>query len=116
MRTLLRALFASIENIKYYEDIGDATTRALFYRAHVGSQEIEEATLVRLNAEALITEIRLWFRPLPGLTAAMARLGPALAREHGRGRAVATAALTSPLAAVTRVSDALGVSLVRPNS
>jgi len=87
----------------------------LFYRAHVGSQELEEATLVRLNAEALVTEIRLWFRPLPGLTAAMARLGPALAGEHGRGRAVATTVLTAPLAAATRVSDALGVSLVRPD-
>jgi hypothetical protein len=71
---------------------------------------------MRLNADALVTDIRLWFQPLPGLTAAMARLGPALAGECGRGRAAVTAALTAPLAAATRFSDALGASLVRPGS
>jgi SnoaL-like domain len=116
VRTLMRGVFASIEDIEYFEDIGDAATRALFYRARVGGQAIEEATLVRLDGHALITEIRLWFRPLTGLTAVMARLGPALAREHGRGRGAAAALLASPLAAATRIGDALGVSLVRPDS
>jgi SnoaL-like domain len=112
MRTLMQAVFASIEDIRYFEDVGDSTTRALFYRAHAGRQEVEEATLVRLNAEALVTEITLWLRPLPGLTAVMARLGPALAREHGRGRAAAVTALTVPLAAATRAGEALAASLV----
>jgi hypothetical protein len=114
MRTLMRALFVSIEDIRYFEDVGDATSRALFYRAHVGSQEVEEASLVRLNSAALVTDIRLWFRPLPGLTAVMSRLGPAYAREQGRGHAVAASLLTAPLAAVTRAGDALGARLVRP--
>lgn len=114
MRTLLRAHFASIEDLKFFQDIGDASTRALFYRARVGSQELEAASLVHLDEQALITEIRLWFRTLPGMTAAMAKLGTALAREHGRARATATAVLATPLASVIRVSDALGVWLARP--
>lgn len=36
MRRLMGAVFAAIEEIRYFEDIGDATTRALFYRARVG--------------------------------------------------------------------------------
>lgn len=76
MRGLMRAVFASIEDISYFEDVRDATTRALFYRAHVGRQDVEEATLLRLDGDALITEIRLWFRPLPGLATVMGKLGP----------------------------------------
>lgn len=114
IRTLMHAVFASIEEIRYFEDVGDAATRALFYRGRVGRQELEEATLVRLDPNALITEIRLWFRPLPGLTAVMGRLGPALAREHSRARGVAVAGLTAPLTAATRAGDALAVHLVRP--
>ncbi len=116
MRTLMRALFASVQDIRYFEDVGDATTRALFYRARVGRQAVEEATLVRLDANALVTEIRLWFRPLPGLTAVMAKLGPKLVRPQGRLRAAAVAGLTAPLVAATRAGDALAVSLVRPRS
>src|SRR3954471_4255683 len=71
LRVLMRAVLASIEDIRYFEDVGDATTRALFYRAHIGGQELEEATLVRLDESALITEVRLWFRPMPGLAAVM---------------------------------------------
>lgn len=116
LRVLMRAVFASIHGIRYYEDIGDAATRALFYRALIGRQELEEATFVRLGPDALISEIRLWFRPLPGLTAVMGRLGAQLARQHSRARAAAVAGLTSPLVAATRAGDALAVSLVRPGT
>lgn len=116
MRALMRAVFASIDAIHYFEDIGDAATRALFYRARVGRQDVEEATLVRLDRNALIAEIRLWLRPLPGLTAVMGRIGPELAREQSRARAAVVAGLTAPLVAATRAGDALAVSLVRRGS
>lgn len=115
-RALMRAVLASIQDIRYFEDVGDDTTRALFYRAHVGRQDLEEATLVRLNTDALITEIRLWFRPLPGLTAVMGRLGPELAGDQSRARPALVAGLTAPLVAATRTADALAVALVRPGS
>jgi SnoaL-like domain len=114
IRELMRAVFATIEDIRYFEDVGDERTRALFYRAHVGRQDVEEATLVRLGADALITEIRLWFRPLPGLTAVMGRLGPELVRPESRRRAGLVAALTAPLVAATRAGDRVAVRLVRP--
>ncbi len=116
MRALMHAVFASIQDIRYFEDIGDASTRALFYRARSGGQPVEEATLVHLDGDALITDITLWFRPLPGLTAVLGRLGPELVRERSRGRAALIAGLTAPLVAATRISDALAVSLVQPDS
>jgi ketosteroid isomerase-like protein len=114
IRDLMRAVFASIEDIRYHADVGDAATRALFYRAHVGRQHVEEATLVRLDTDALVHEITLWFRPLPGLTAVMGALGPRLARQHGRTRAALVGGLVAPLVAATRAGDALAVSLVKP--
>jgi hypothetical protein len=116
IRKLMRAVFASIEDIRYHADIGDATQRALFYRAHVRRQPVEEATLVRLGEDALVREITLWFRPLPGLTAVMGRLGPHLARERGRTRAAIVGGLVAPLVVATRAGDALAVSLVRAGS
>ena len=112
IRTLMRAVFASIRDIHYYADVGDAGTRALFYRARVGRRPVEEASLVRLGDDALVREITLWFRPLPGLTAVMGRLGPRLARERGPARGALAAALVAPLVMATRAGDAIAVALV----
>ena len=112
-REVVHAVRASIQDIRYFEDVGDERTRALFYRARIGRQEIEEATLVRLNDEALITEIRLFVRPLPGLAAMMGSLGPALIGQRSRRRGALASALTAPLVRATRVGDAIGVRLLR---
>jgi hypothetical protein len=56
----------------------------------------------------------MFFRPLPGLTALTARLTPRLAAQQGRARSLALAAMTRPVAALTRAGDALGVRLVQP--
>lgn len=113
---LMVSVFATIEDIRYFEDVGDAQTRALFYRARVGEQPIEEATLLRLDDRGQVREVTLYIRPLPGLTALMARLGPRLARQHGRARAAAVAAMTRPLAVVTGAGDRIAVRLVEPGS
>jgi SnoaL-like domain len=116
IRTLMRAVFASIQDIRYHTDVGDAATRALFYRARIGRQPVEEASLLRLGDDALVHEVTLWFRPLPGLTAVMGKLGPYLAGERSRARGALVAGLVAPLVAATRAGDALAVSLVRPAS
>jgi hypothetical protein len=112
LRELLGAVFATVQDIAFFEEVGDARTRALFYRARVGAQPLEEATLLRLDEEARITELTLWFRPLPGLTAVMAGLAPRLAGRRSPARGVAAAALTGPLAALTRAGDGIGVRLL----
>jgi len=108
----MHAVFASIDDISYFEDVGDAHTRALFYTARVGRQTVEEATLVRLDDDALITEVKLWFRPLPGLTAVMGALGPNLVRTRSRRRAIAAKVLTAPLVGLARVGDVVAVKLL----
>jgi hypothetical protein len=112
LRELMAAVFATIDDIAFFEEVGDAATRVLFYRARAGSQPLEEVTLLRLDEEARITELTIWFRPLPGLTAVMAGLAPRLAGRRARWRGLAAAALTGPLAPLTRAGDRIGVRLL----
>jgi hypothetical protein len=112
IRQLMEAVFATIEDIRYYLDLGDETNRALFYRGRIGNRWLEEACLVSLDAEARIDEFTLWIRPLPGLTRLAAGLGPRLARRGGRGRAALVAAAARPLASLTAAADGPLVRLV----
>jgi hypothetical protein len=111
---LMREVFDVLRDIEYFEDVGTATTRALMYRARIEGQAVEGAILVRLDDGAKVAEMTMFFRPLPGLTALTARLTPRLTARHSRARALALAAMTRPVAALTRAGDALGVRLMQP--
>jgi hypothetical protein len=111
---LMQAAFDVIQEIEYFEDLGTASTRALVYRARIGGQPVEGVILVRLDERAKVREMTLFFRPLPGLTALTARLTPLLAAQRGRARSLMLAAMTRPVAVLTRVGDVLGVRLVQP--
>jgi hypothetical protein len=111
---LMREVFEVLRDIEYFEDVGTATTRALFYRARIGGQPTEGAILVRLDEGARVVEMTMFVRPLPGLTALTARLTPRLAAPLGRARFVALAAMTRPVAFLTRVGDGLGARLIQP--
>jgi hypothetical protein len=111
---LMRLVFDLLRDIEYFDDVGTSTTRALFYRARIDRQPVEGAILVRLDERAQVSEMTLFFRPLPGLTALTARLTPRLAAQVGRTRSLVVAALTRPVATATRAGDALGVRLVQP--
>jgi hypothetical protein len=108
VRELMRTVFATLADIEYFADVGDARTRALFDRAVVSGQPLEQAIRVELDQRAQIAELTIFFRPLPGLVALTAGLGPRLAaRRHGRARELLARALLAPLAAATRAGDRL---------
>lgn len=107
VRELLRTVFVTISDIRYFADIGDERTRALFYRANVHGEPLEEATRIELNEQGQIREITLFFRPLPGLATLTAALAPRMARKHGRFRAVVARLLATPLGLATRMGDRL---------
>lgn len=106
VRALLEAAFTAIEDIQFHTRVGDGDIHAVFYRAHLGAQSLEEARLLRLDTAHRIREITLFGRPLPALTGLMAALGPKLARKQGRpGLAAFLAASTAPLHAMTRLGE-----------
>jgi hypothetical protein len=108
IRELMHAVFATIEDIRYFADVGDARTRALFDRATVGGQALEQAVRVQLDERQQISELTIFFRPLPGLAGLTAGLAPRVAaRKHGRARALIARLLLAPLAIATRAGDRL---------
>ena len=111
VRELLRSVFATISDIRYYADVGDERTRALFYRANVDGHPLEEATRVELDEQGRIGEITLFFRPLPGLATLTAALAPRVARRRGRLRAAIARVLMTPFAAAARAGDRLAAWL-----
>jgi hypothetical protein len=112
VRRLMTAVFATFEDVRYFEDFGDDRTRFLAARARVNGVPGEEAFLVRLDDAARISDITIFIRPLPALTSVVAMLGPELARIQGPRRgATALAAMSKPLAFLTRTGDKLGTRL-----
>lgn len=93
--TVLRAAYQVISEVRFHTETGDDRTRALFYRGKCGGQDFEEAQLLRLNDDGLISELTLFSRPLPGLTAVMKQIAPALMRLQGRRRLATTFSLAA---------------------
>ena len=108
VRGVLGSAFATIEDISYFADFGDHQTRALFFRARVGAQPIEEAMRVELDEAGQIREFTLFYRPLPGLAGFTTAMAPRVARSrHGRIRATIAWVLVYPLGLMTRIGDRL---------
>jgi hypothetical protein len=116
VREMLTAAFEVISGIRFHTEVGDGATRALFYYGRAGREEIEEAQLLRMNPTGLIQELTLFGRPLPGLTAVMADIGPRLLRSQGRpGLARVVNLATRPLAIMTRLGEQRLIPLANPD-
>ncbi len=118
VRRLFATAYEKFENLSYDLTIGDGDRRVLVGSGIAGGQPFEETLLLTLDDREKITEITLFIRPLPGLTAVMAALGPALARRNGRSRLAAAVlrAMAAPLVAATRTGDRVGLKLALPRT
>jgi hypothetical protein len=113
---VMAAAFETIHGIRYHTVVGEGDTWAVFFHARAGREPVEEAELIRLDADGLIRELTFFGRPLPALTAVMAGIGPRLMRRQGNprlGRFVGLA--VRPLAAMTRFGDRRIVPAGDPN-
>jgi hypothetical protein len=111
-----RELFADVlevfEDIRYLDEVHGDGVVVYFLQARVGRREFEEVALLRFAADGLVREMRIFIRPMPGLAAVAAALGPRLARRRGRLRAALVAAFARPLAVVVGAGDRASVKLV----
>ncbi|WP_157247189.1 nuclear transport factor 2 family protein [Nonomuraea typhae] len=115
LRGLFTVALGALRGLRYHSDVGDDHTRMLAATARLGTRELEEATLVRLGDDGLITEITMWIRPLPALTAMMAALGPGMARASGKpALAAVVGGAVKPLAFMTDFGDRTLVPLLAP--
>ena len=94
-----------LEDLHYFEDFGEGDTHLLAFRARVNGQRLEGTDVMRLDEQGRVRELRVFIRPLPGLTALTAALAPRLASKTGPARSATVAGMTRPLAAITRLAD-----------
>jgi hypothetical protein len=114
MGPLLDDVHAIISAPSIRADTGDDRARVLVIDGHCGRQAFTELLFVTLDDDGLIAEMELAVRPMPGLMAVAAALGPRVARRRSRLRAVAVRALIGPMAfAVTR-GEGVAVKLSAP--
>ena len=79
----------------------------------MGETKIELVDHLRLDAEGKITEMTVFFRPLPSIAVAMRLIGTGLGLRRSRARAALISALVRPLELFTRVGDRIGAGLLR---
>lgn len=114
LRPLMEDVFAVVQDRRNHADVGDDRTRLLRASGRVGKTAIEEALMITLDDDGLITRIDLFVRPMPGLTALAAALGPRVAGRRGRARGLLVRAMIAPLAFMTRSGEGIGSTLARP--
>jgi hypothetical protein len=102
---LLETVRGVFDDLQYLHDLGAGDVRVLVFRARVGRQSIEGTDILLLDEHGRVREIRVFARPLAGLTALAAALAPRLARRRGRSRAFIVARMLGPLAWMTRLGD-----------
>ena len=113
-RELFTMVFAKVDEINYFDELGDERSRVLFYRGRLAGAEIEETQLLRLAPDGRIREITFFIRPFPGLAGVAAGLAPALARARGFGalRTGVMAIFGSALRVAIALADRIGARLL----
>ena len=113
IREVFAVLLEVTEDLRYTDEGRAGDHAFLLARARIGGQEIQLADHLRLRPDGKIAEFTVFFRPLPASAAALRAIGAGLVRRKSAVRGAAVAALTTPLVAMTRAGDGVGVGLVR---
>lgn len=109
---MLSAAAKVVGEPEVFEDFGVNDRRLVAVRGTVGKQPIEITHVLRVNSADLVREIRVFVRPLAGLAALLAGLGPRLARRRSRTRAALAHISTRPLAAIAPLYERMAERLI----
>jgi hypothetical protein len=107
---LLAAVIAEFHDPVYTGDGEVGELQVLHFTARVRGLEVNGVDAMGLNADGLVDHITVYIRPMVGLAAVMAVLGPRLARGPVRGRI--TQLLAVPLLGLLRAVEPLIPRLV----
>jgi hypothetical protein len=114
-RALFEVVYDNLHDLDYHTTVGDGRTYAMVGKGVVGGQSIDSTFVITLDGDK-ISELTLYVRPMPGLAALMAALGPPIARRYGRSRFTAglLRLMTAPLVFATKGGDRVGIPLALP--
>jgi hypothetical protein len=110
---LLRIVSEAMQDLEHHDLLGSDDVWTQRFRARVHGELIEGMDLMRFDEAGSIRELTVLVRPLPGLAALAAALGPPVGRRRGAPTSIVLRMLTAPLAAITRHGDRLVGWLLR---
>jgi hypothetical protein len=110
---LFGILFDSIGTMELIDELAAGDTRVFFWRADIGGRWVEGMDLIRHDQHGKIAEIRVLIRPLAGIAAFGAAIGPPLAAKRGALRAPLLRVLMLPFNAILALADAVASRLVQ---
>ncbi len=83
VRTLLAAVYGSLRQLNWRENIGDDTARVVVSEARLFGVTVHDAMILDLTPDGHIERIRPHLRPWLGLTLLFIRLLPTIVRHPG---------------------------------
>ena len=110
MRVLTQVL-ESIDDVRFTARVQDGTTLILAFDAFSNGTPLQGVHLLRLNEQGEIRRFIVHMRPLAGLTAFAAKLGPRIVVRRG-GAVGFVRVLGGALAGFSRLADAIAIRLV----
>jgi hypothetical protein len=73
---VLGAVFQTLTNFRYTDELAGDGTHALFFRARVGDKDVQGVDYVHENADGLIDNFTVMFRPLSAIVAMGEAMAP----------------------------------------
>jgi SnoaL-like domain len=111
---VMEVILEIFEDLRYTDELQGTDSAVLVAQAHVGGSDLEMVDHLRFNDSGKISELTVFFRPLPAIAVAMRLIGSGLGRRKSAARAQAISLLTQPLGLMTELGDRAGVRLVGP--
>ena len=114
LAALVDVLLDALEDLSYSDELIGDDTAALVGTMQLRGVSVNFTDHLKFRPDGKISEMTVFFRPLPATAAAMRVIGAGLGRRKSKLRGRTISALVAPLAVMTRTGDGLGVKLVRP--
>ncbi len=102
------------KDIRYTDELRGSDSAALVASAQVDGTDIELVDHMRFDEQGRISELTVFFRPLPAIAVSVRAIGEGLGVRRSRSRARLISALVYPLIPLTRVGDRVGARLIGP--
>jgi hypothetical protein len=114
LATLIDVLLSALDDFSYTDELFGHDTAALVGTMQLQGVSVNFTDHLKLRPDGKITEMTVFFRPLPASAAAMRVIGAGLGSHKSKLRGRMISALVAPLAFMTRTGDGLGVRLLKP--
>ena len=110
---VMQAVMDHFDEIRPTADAAAGDRHFFAFHGRVGGREVDVVDLVRFDDSGRVADMTVHIRPMAGLAAVAAAIGPPLARKRSRAGALLLAVLSAPLPLLMSLMDPLVRRLVK---